>query len=191
MKIHKSQALIHLWEAVFRMSVLDAIEILGIVKQYTENISMFPDAIEKSKRVMNTLEVGLKEANNSKGGETQQAVVKNLKESLRRYKETLEKIVNIPLRCRLQPQKYSSKIEAHVLDVERQIPFLNISVLQKTSEIADGVGELKIQNTRIAVGETPNAAMRQAVVPCLHREAGQACESPAGFHSRERCQRPL
>ena len=128
-------SLVHRWEAVYRMSVLDAIEILGIVKQYAENIAMFPDAIEKSKRVMNTLEVGLKEANNSKGGETQQMVVENLKESLRRYKETLKKIANKPIRCRLQPQKYSSKIEDHVSDVGRQIPFLNISVLQKANEI--------------------------------------------------------
>ena len=138
MKIHKSQSLTHLWEAVF-MSVLDAIVILRIVKEYAENIAMFPDAIEKSKRVMNTLEVGLKEANNSKGGETQQMVVENLKESLRRYKETLEKIASKPLKCRLQPQKYSRKIEDHISDVERQIPFLNISVVQKPNENAEGV----------------------------------------------------
>ena len=43
------------------MSALDALQILGAVKDYAESIKRFPEAIEKSKHVMDTLEIGLKE----------------------------------------------------------------------------------------------------------------------------------
>ena len=105
-------------------SVVDVIQLAGIIKQYSEDIYIFKDVMADCAVIMNTLSLGLHDASSSKiENESFASILSTLQSTLDMYKITLLKIKEKRIYITyFRHNKYRERLRGYLNTVSSLLP---------------------------------------------------------------------